>query len=255
MADASTLSYRTKVPKILYYDIETSDLKADWGELLMIGYKWAGDKDARVKTICDFPGWENRSVDLRDKPLVEFFRSLIEQADVIVGHYSTRFDLRFINTRALIHGLNPMPVVPHVDTWKAARNNLAIGGNGMANIADTLRCDEQKGKVDKRTWRKARAHEKPAINKIAAYCKQDVRTQEAITKKLLPFCKEMPNMQLLMPSEERICPRCGSTHVHLHGQRISKSVIYDRYYCRGCGWTGRGTENRTVNKPTLVSIP
>jgi uncharacterized protein YprB with RNaseH-like and TPR domain len=97
-------------PTRLFFDIESSDLNADWGVVLCIGYR-LGKGKLLVPTLHDF---SPRDV-LDDRGLLKFFANEVwPKADIVIGHYSTRFDLPFINSRLLYHGLDPLAPVHHI---------------------------------------------------------------------------------------------------------------------------------------------
>ncbi len=140
--------------RTLYWDIETTDLNADFGELIHFGYWWHHERKPRLLSINDYRGWKRLPVERRDKYIVAAVREVITQADVIVGHYSSKFDLPFIQTRLLVHRLHHLPKVTHVDTWRIARGQLKFRSNRMANIAEKLELKDLKDKVDARIWRR-----------------------------------------------------------------------------------------------------
>lgn len=220
--------------KILLYDIETTDLNADWGECLMISWKWLNEPTVYIKTVRDYSHPEV-ALDTHDKPLIQDFMKILEEADVIIGHYADKFDYLFLQTRAMYHGLGPLPAVPSVDTWKIARFQLKLKSNRMANIAEFFELSQQKSSVSKRLWRLSKQHHSDAISTLADYCIQDVLTLEAVFNKLRPLATAMPNMQLLEGIEEACCPRCGSTNISKNGTRTLKANVYQRYHCNGCG--------------------
>lgn len=233
---------RARKPKILYFDLETTDLSAGFGDILMIGYRWGHEKKYKLKGIWDFPKWEKPSIDKRDKPLVMWISELLLEADVLVGHYSKRFDFKFVNTRRLIHDLPPLPPIPHIDTWEIARKNLRVGSSRLKNLAKSLELPEQKSEVTRMTWRRAKAHDLKSMKLIGEYCRQDVRTTYELAQKILPYCRDLPNWNLMTGEKTYRCanPECGSIHVVEDGAWLTKVHRYARYRCQDCGHWSRG---------------
>jgi len=229
-------------PKILYFDIETTDLSAAFGEVLMMGYRWHDDPTVHLLSIYDFPNWDKPPIEKRDKPLVEAISNIISEADVLVGHYSTGFDHRFIQTRCLFHGLPPIPDTIHIDTWKIAKYQLRLHSNKLETLAKALDCKERKGSLPLHIWRRSKAHDLEALKMMTDYCKQDVKTQYAVTQKLLPITKNLPNWNLLSGEIKYRCPSCESTDVTKRGFRCTKVHIYQRFQCRRCGRWSRGRQ-------------
>lgn len=226
-------------PKVLTYDIETTDFKADFGECICIGYQW-NDGPTQVKKISDYRGWNKLPVEQRDKYLIADVRDLIIKADLLVGHYAKRFDHRFIQTRCMFHEVGPIPDTKHIDTWKIAKYQLAMSGNRLDNLSTRLGCANTKDKVDWRHWRRLKAHDQKSIDIIAEYCKQDVRATYDLAMKLLPICRDLPNWNLFSGSPLYQCPACGSENVTRHGMKTTKVHQYQRFQCQGCGRFSRG---------------
>lgn len=227
-------------PKILVFDIETADFNADFGEVFMMGYRWWHEDDYHIMHSWDYPGWDKLDIEKRDYFLIEKISKMICDADVLVGHYSIKFDFLFLQTRCLIHKLPPLPVVPHVDTWRIARYQLKFGGNGMKNIAKGLDLDEKKASLPKRIWRRAHAYDMDALGQISDYCLQDVKTQYEMAKRLFPLAKAIPNANLFTDDVLYQCPSCGSKAVKPNGHYYTKVNRYQRYQCKGCGRWSRG---------------
>lgn len=245
----------TRGAKILYFDIESTDLTASFGQTLMIGYKWAHEDYVYCPTITDYPGWKNINPLERDRQLLADFYEIFAEADVVVGHYASRFDLPFLNTRNLLLNGQPYPEVPLIDTWRIARRKLKMGSNRLEHLAELFQCESQKGGVPRQTWRLSKFHDEGALEELRDYCMTDVLTQEAVTDKLRPLAWDWPNMQLLESGEQRCCPKCGSTHIQKRGIRTLKSGQYDRYYCNDCGgWSRDRSQKSGLPKERNIAL-
>lgn len=181
------------MPRILIFDIETTNLEADMFEMLMIGYQWFGEQTKpTVKTILDLPAedvpWY--ALEKKDKKLVEYSVELINKADLVVFHNGKEFDTRYIQARAMIHKLRERGVikpVPAIDTLEVSRQHLRLKGHSMGYLSKLLNLDEKKTGVGQAVWRRAMAHNKWAIEVIAEYCGQDINTQMSLFKEFLPL--------------------------------------------------------------------
>ena len=235
----------TEQPKILYFDIETTNFKADFGEVLMMGYRWHHEDEYHLLKTNDYEGWEDLNIEDKDYYVLQDIFDVISQADVLVGHYSKRFDHTFIQSRCIKQGLPVIPNPPHIDTWHIARYQLALGRNSMKNIAKFLDCDDQKDSVEKYIWRRVNCYDEEAIDIIAEYCLQDVRTQYAMTQKLMPLATHLPNMNVLTNEEKYRCPGCGGDNIQKRGFHFTKINKFQRYQCQDCGKWCRGRKTLT----------
>jgi len=224
----------TSKAKIMYFDIEATDLSAGFGEMLSFGYWWHDEPEPKVLNMYDYEGWDKLPVEQRDLYLVQDAAKLIEEADVLIGHYSTKFDFPFIQTRCLFHNLGPIPSPVQIDTWRIARYQLKLNNNRLKTVAKAFG-GEQKSEVPMNIWRRAKAHDLEAMKIISEYNLQDVRTQRNITEKLMPLAKGMPNWNLLIDGTEPRCPACGSTSLQYRGYAYTKLYQYKRIRCNDCG--------------------
>jgi len=239
------IAYRK--PRILVYDIETTDLDAGFGEMLMFGYQWWDEDTPQIIKINDFDGWKKGHYNDRDYWLCEAVYEIMCEADVLIGHFSTRFDHPFIQTRMLKHGLPPIPDTTQIDTWRIAKRQLKFRSNRLGIIADSLGCKQRKDKVEAAVWRMAKGHDEEAIEAIAEYCLQDIRTQKSVTEKLLPVAKEVVNLNLFTDGDHHRC-MCGSWRVVRDGEIFTKVNAYERYKCLSCGRWSRGRKTTTKSK-------
>lgn len=242
----------TSKAKIMYFDIEATDLSAGFGEMICFGYWWHHEAEPRVLNMWDYPGWDKLPTEQRDLYLLQDVVKLMEEADVLVGHFSTGFDHPFIQTRCLFHGLDPIPNPIHIDTWKIAKKQLRLNNNRLKTIAKALQCDEQKAEVPLYVWRRAKAHDVDAMKIISAYNLQDVRTQRSVTERLMPLAKGMPNWNLLTNDTKARCPACGSDSLQHRGYAYTKMFKYRRLRCNNCGKWMRERNTITPVKTTRI---
>ena len=231
-----------KKPKLLFFDIETTNFSADLSPILCIGYKWEGTRRAKCLSLWDYKDFGRSRFSLSDKSLCEDFRKIIDEADAIIGHYSDRFDIPFVNSRFLLHNIPPIRGIAQVDTWKLARYNVKLTSNRLKNIGKFLDVKEKKG--DNGGWAtwldivsRIPKYSNPAQRKMVKYCKQDVLALESIFEELRPFAKNLPNCNLW--SVGQVCHSCGSFSLQGWGYRYTNLTRYRRYRCTECGSVGR----------------
>jgi DNA polymerase elongation subunit (family B) len=133
--------------KRLFYDIETSfNVGVFWRTgynlsiqpqdiiheraIICICYKWEGEDEIHSLT------WSKSQ---SDKQMIEKFVKVLAQADEIVAHNGDRFDLKWIRTRALFHGIQFMPSPKTIDTLKWAKKYFNFNSNKLDYIAKLLK--------------------------------------------------------------------------------------------------------------------
>lgn len=213
---------------VMMLDIESTNLKADYGYMLCASWKWEGKKKVHHAVITDTPTFKKDPTN--DAWIVEQLRPELEKADLVVFHYGSRFDYPFLQTRALTHGLMLLPRIKWVDTWRVARDNLKLGSNRLANIAKVLGLEE-KTALSPPIWIKAMAGDKKSIKYVVDHCDQDVRVLEQVYHKIKGLRYDNPSLR---PDGDG-CPTCGSDNVHRRGSvRTVKKEMY-KWQCRDCG--------------------
>ena len=102
-----------------------------------------------------------------------------------------RFDIPFIRTRALGHGLhNELKSLKEQkfirDTWLIARLKLKMSSNRLERLQDFLGVTSRKTRLKPQVWVRARMGYKKDIEYVADHCKADVLVLEQVHKKLEP---------------------------------------------------------------------
>lgn len=226
--------------RVLFFDCETTNLNGNFGYLLCISYKFKGGKINTIK-ITDFP--EFKKDPTNDKKVVEKFAPIFEQADMVVGWYSKKFDEPYINSRLLYHNLHPLASVPHIDAWWTCKSRLKLNSNRLASASAFLGVEE-KTPLNGRIWVQAMAGHKNAINYVVKHCEQDIVVLEQVYERLLPLIDSHPNVNVGSASPDA-CPKCGTEgKLHKRGYRWARVSKTQRFKCNACGGWSLGKIER-----------
>lgn len=226
--------------KVFVWDIETTDFKANFGHMLMWAGKFVGEDTVYYHRIDQQESWNPKDplTMIDDKEIVASAIEMLDSADVVVHHYGDKFDLPFLNTRALINNLLP-PLPPStIDTCKIARNGLKMTSNRLAALAETLAGeDEQKQGLSKDQWKLAAIGHKKTLDAMLDYCIADVIATEAIYLRMRPIMRHHPFVGKSTHKDEGydVCPACGGTHTIKHGSRRTRRFEVFRRRCQACG--------------------
>ena len=193
------------------------------------------------KTECinawDFPGKWKKDVN-DDFEVLKAFHDIVKDADAVVTHNGIKFDWKYIQTRFILHGLDPLPKIHHIDTCRLAKSNMLSFNNKLGYLGKWAVDDTKMQNGGWQLWVDVHNRCEKAQRKMERYCKQDVRLLEKLYKKLRPFASNIPNHNLFI-EEGIVCPNCGSDKLNRHGTRTTKTKIYSRFICRDCGSSGR----------------
>ncbi len=231
--------------KRLFFDIETSPnivlswrtgykLNIDHSNILreraiiMIGWKWQGEQDAHVAT------WDN---DQSDKALLTRFIKVLGQADEAVGHNVDKFDLPWVKTRCVFHGLPPLPLVKTADTLQWARRKLLFNSNRLDYIASFLGLGS-KIHTEFQLWKSILLdHDKSALAKMKLYCARDVVLLEKVWEKLSAIVPAKTHAGVVAGRENWSCPKCSSENVRKEG-RVYVTAKGTEQCCMSCNACG-----------------
>lgn len=228
--------------KILIWDLETTDLKASHGFIICAAAKWFNEpKFALSMRIDETPGYgETPESYMYDAGIVRPLVELLNEADASVAHYGERFDRRFLLTRALVHGIAPPAPTKLLDTWRYARNNLALQSNRLASLCDIFQVKHKKYHLDTETILLARYGHPKSLKLMQKYNENDVLGLEEVYRDIRPLINDHPNCSGVIGS----CFACGSTRLESRGHRLTKCFRIQRFQCKECGTWNSGKQER-----------
>jgi len=168
-----------------YLDIEAGGLKANFDAMYCWSIKPRGDDKITSAVIGS---WSLKS----EKVLVAKLCRALKKFDRIITYNGTLYDIPFIRTRALRHGLEfpEYMALYHHDLYFVARGRLSAHRKSLAAVAGVLGVSG-KLDLDPRDWEAAQFGStksgRAALRRILEHNKQDVRVLEEVHDKLEPF--------------------------------------------------------------------
>ena len=216
--------------RILIWDIESSDLVADFGTIICIGWKWLGEKEpVHIQCLSDFPRWKQDVTD--DKRLVQAFYPRLIEADMMVTYFGTGFDKKMVQSKLLEHGLAPPPNTPHVDLFYTVKSNMVLSRKRLENVSEFLGCPTKKTPIKPKVWKRAQAGYPEAIEYVTKHCHNDVLITEYTYLKLRPYARQHPRVGSL-----QACRHCGELRLTNQGYSLTTTKgKRRRVQCQACG--------------------
>lgn len=195
-----------------------------------------------TKGLIDYPGYEKDRED--DRALVTDLWGLFNEADILVGQNSDRFDIRKANARFAELGLPPPEPYRTVDTLKIAKKHFAFSSNSLNDLAQRLGVGKKVKTGGFDLWKACYAGDPKAWKLMKKYNRHDVVILSRVYERLRPWASTHPNLGVL--SGKSGCPKCGEGVLHKRGFGISGAGRYQRFQCSKCGSWSKGTAQRVT---------
>lgn len=229
--------------KRLFYDIETSFCEGHFwrpgynqtirpeqitnhGKIICISWKWEGED----KIHNTHWGLHKQC----DKSILKKFIKELDKADEIVAHNGDRFDIKWIRTRAIFHGLDMRPHYNSIDTLKLCKKYFNFHSNKLAEVADFLKLEAKKDSGGLNTWIDIIYHKnQEALDRMLWYCDGDITTLEAVYNAVRQYTQPRLHYGVMGGGDKFQCPECSSTNVH-HHKRYATAQGTIQHYMR-CG--------------------
>lgn len=210
-ADITTpMSGDIKGPKILFFDIETAPLKAhlwsmwqqgvglnqieaDWF-MLSFCCKWAHSDEVFYYDQRNAENIED------DYELVLKLWHFLNEADVVVGQNSKRFDVKKANSRFILNGLPKPSTYRQIDTMEIAKRNFGFTSNRLEYMTDKLCTEYKKSKHKKfhghELWSECLKGNLEAWLEMEDYNRLDVLSLEELYNILSSWDNTLPNFDV-----------------------------------------------------------
>lgn len=122
-----------------------------------------------------------------DAEILKPLRELMESADILAGHNVDRYDIKRINTRLLVNGMEPVIGKKTYDTLKIARSKFSFESNKLDYISQRLGF-RPKDDIRNSDWLKiVNTGDEATLKKVSKYCRGDVRNGKGILQRLMKY--------------------------------------------------------------------
>lgn len=230
--------------KILFYDIETRPLLSyiwevyeansikvtENRDLLSFAYKWEGGK-IKVESLRTNT----------HKQLLKKLHSLLNEADVVVGHNSKSFDTKMVNSFFVHYGFKPPAPYKQIDTLTIAKNKFRFASNHLNDLGEYLGCGKKVETGGFKLWFGCMNGDNKSFLLMEKYNKGDIELLYKIYKKLVPWAENTP-----LNKDGLVCPKCGG-NVQFRGPYVNKMYICKRYQCMKCGSWGLSNKKLKID--------
>lgn len=176
--------------KVAILDIETSNLKADYGIILTWCVKPLGSNKIAQGIISQEDIKKGRKGDEDRRITIDLIEEM-QKYDKLIGYYSKRFDLPYIRARALNMNID-FPFfgsIQHVDVYDIIKNRFCISRKSQENACRVLLGDTDKTHFAGAIWRDAARGDKKALAEVLEHNIYDVQDLEKLYLKVREFAR------------------------------------------------------------------
>lgn len=205
----------------------------------------------QCRGIWDMPSYKGKWTEKAQKELAIFCRDLINEADIIVGHNSDKYDIKKINSECLYYRIEPPRENKTFDTKKLSGKYGDEPTKRLAYLAPKYTGGGKLSHEGYKTYIKAVAGDKKAQKELRAYNNEDVVRTWELYKLYLPFItRERTAWQ-----GKRVCPQCGGVNTQSRGIGKRHGGLYRRFQCMECLVANNKSwfyGEKIINKPTYA---
>lgn len=256
-------------PRQLIVDIECAPLKAYlWAMydqsvspnqvishkyLLSFSARWVG-----TKKIIYLDQRGKKDVE-DDYELTEALRNLLDEADVVIGQNSVRFDTRTINARIQKHRIAPPSPYQQGDTKIIAKRHFDLPSYSLEYMADYFGLCLKKLKSRKfigfDLWLGCMAGKLDAFEEMKRYNMRDVEVTEELYNLIAPWGTGL-KLAAIRGSMHLACKHCGGTDLQWRGYAYNASGKFRRFSCKACNTWGSetGASNNLLSASQKTAI-
>lgn len=171
--------------RVGFWDIESTSLKADYGQML----SWAIKDGASDTIYYDVITAKDIRKGVEDKRIVQSMVDTFKLFDRVVTFYGSRFDAPFSRTRALITGVEfpAYGTLKHTDAYMMARSRINLSSKRLENCCRQLLGYTNKTRIETQHWRGGMRGDKKALDYIVEHNCYDVVDLEKLYNVIEPF--------------------------------------------------------------------
>ncbi len=217
-------------------------------EVFMLSWaaKWLGSRSVISDRLTG-----DEAVAQDDGRIVTSLIDLIREADVVVAHNGTGFDLKVVRGRAMLAGVEPLGPTRMIDTLTEARRSFRLSHNSLNHLAQHLGVPTKLG-TSFDLWRSCYFGDEKALARMDRYCRRDVRVLEDVYRLMRPYVQGAHRLQTAEYDGEHVCSRCGSDQLVKRGFYETNVSTFQRYRCSDCG---RWDRDRKAIRVRLSTTP
>jgi hypothetical protein len=163
---------------------------------------------------------------------------LLEQADIVVGHYIDNADIPWLKNDLHVEaGLPPLPPFKTVDTCKVFRQQFGAGApfKSLDALCHILGIPAKTDRYDREAMERAVTEKSGGDRqRLTDYCAGDVVATQGLYDWLRPHIKNHPMLFVDGKDKFTICHRCGHDTEPVARRYVANLLTYSMRRCVNC---------------------
>lgn len=172
--------------RIAFFDVESTHLKGNFG--LLLSYCLLDDATEQVHSGL-ITRTDLLNPKMRDRRIMARLIDDLSRYDMIVTYYGTRFDIPFVRTRAMVHGLTfpHYGMLKHKDLYYTVRYRFSLHSNRLDVACRTLVGESSKTTLLPDIWQAAAYGDRKALQYILEHNIEDVKDTRRLYYRVLEY--------------------------------------------------------------------
>lgn len=208
---------------------QIKDLQRSGRTIHCVGMKWS---DKRKPVVLTEWGHGYREM------LQGTFDALCE-ADAVATYNGVRFDLPKLEGQFALHDMGLPPPPANIDIWLTARK-WGFPSSKLDYLAPLFGLGSKVQHPGLQMWMDVYEGCPKAQKQMTTYCAGDVLLTEEFYNRARSYIRNHPHLH----GVNGACPNCGSTEVEGRGWRPTRTMRFQRLYCRDCKSWHKGKGQR-----------
>lgn len=199
--------------------------------IIAISWQWLGSK--KTEFMSEF---HDGADEMHAK-----MHEILDEADIVVGYNSKRFDIPWITGELILRGYAPPAPFFHIDLYQSAKQNMRLLSGKLDYLSLRLLDDRKVSHEGFNLWKSCMAGDAKAWARMKKYALKDTALMLPIYDILRPWIKGHPNVALI-DGQFEACTKCSSSDLEKRGLKHTGTSSFQQYRCRACGSWSRGSQ-------------
>ena len=166
--------------------------------------------------------------------MLKKFMDEYNKADQVVFHNGDKFDLPWIFTRCILHGIEFYPNVATIDTLKRARK-FKFNSNKLDYLSKFLGFGAKTDTKYSMWVDILMKNDKDVLKQMVDYCKNDVVILEKLHNVLDKYFEPKTHVGIILDKKKTSCAHCASEDTFVSKTRVSAAgTISKCMKCKSC---------------------